>query len=126
MKKEMKPGLSYASRDGDLWNFGKTLKIFVESEGDRYASLRKYIGQGAGISAIFLKHITNKRDYFWIDETRVTEVEFSGKEGEAAHWYEIAELMDPGDLPFDPDDREMVSIFGFDKFAAFADLSYGC
>ena len=42
------------------------------------------------------------------------------------HHYEVLELMDPSDLPFDPSDTDMVGVFGFDRFVAFADLSYGC
>lgn len=43
------------------------------------------------------------------------------------HWYQIMELYNPDEkLPFDMSDEKICSIFGYDRFEAFADLSYGC
>jgi hypothetical protein len=40
--------------------------------------------------------------------------------------YNVAELFAPGELPFDLNDPDTVSVFGTGKFEALADLSYGC
>lgn len=64
--------------------------------------------------------------YYWLDQTRVTKEEYDAEAQVLSHPYRVLELMDPADLPFDPVDENMVSIFGSGRFIAFADLSYGC
>ena len=72
------------------------------------------------------KACAKREEYYWIDQTRVDRETYEAATGMLSHHYSVMELMDPKNLTFDPNDPEMVSIFGFGKFIAFADLSYGC
>ena len=91
----------------------------------RYGSLKKYnIGYwGGDWEKIFGEE---SEEYYWIDFTRVTKEQYDRYASELHHVYKVAELFAPGPLPFDLNDEDTVSIFGSEKFEAFADFSYGC
>lgn len=80
------------------------------------------------IDKIFEKHCIDCQEYYWLDQTRVNTAEWDAETMCGFnHWYEIAELYSADEeLPFDLKDEDVVSILGFNKFEAFADLSYGC
>ena len=104
-------------------------------EAERYGELIQYIDEEmaddyyeGSISNIFSRFTVDSEEYYWLDQTRVT---FDEWESETSfgfnHWYEIMELYaTEQELPFDLSDQDVVSIFGFNKFEAFADMSYGC
>lgn len=100
----------------------------LSSNPERYKSVKKYFENGKNdeksIDFCILPVMTEK--HYWIDLCQVTsDVYYKYADG-LNHVYEVAELFDPEDMPLDFDDPTTVSIFGTDKFKAFADLSYGC
>lgn len=99
----------------------------IEADPSRYAPVKKYF---EGIEEDFLFDFgllpIKTENYYWIDLCRVSGDEFERYASELHHIYHVAELFDPDDMPFDLTDPATVSIFGTDKFKAFADLSYGC
>ena len=77
---------------------------------------------------IFRRYEVECNTYYWLDQTRVTDKKWDIETMAGFnHWYDVAELYSPEqELPFELKDEDIVSIFGFGKFEAFADLSYGC
>ena len=125
------------SKNSKSDSFYKYLSIMIESEPERYGDLKNYINaidlidsefDNEVMKQIFESRIVDEKNYYWIDQTQVTSSEWAEECGYGFnHWYEIMELYSPGmELPFDLSDEDIVSIFGFGKFEAFADLSYGC
>lgn len=118
-------------------SFIEYMRIILEKEEERYGDLKKYLPE-SDCNEIFegnftfkdllYKYAISEEKYYWVDQCRVSKKDFEFSTGlEFNHWYEIAELYDPSEkLPFDFFDEEIVSIFGFKKFKAFGDLSYGC
>lgn len=104
----------------------------IASNPGRYASVRKYFdGQDEADEGMQMFDFSalpaiEKKSCYWIDLCRVTKDEFRRYASELHHVYTVAELFDPDDLPFDLNDPATVSIFGTNRFEAFADLSYGC
>lgn len=141
MRDEMNPSLDYSgpSDDVDEIDF---IKKQIKAFPNRYGVIEKYFVSDNygwdnfddacfmddGFEQIFARQAMCKRDeYYWIDQTRVTEEEFDEEsEFGFSHWYQVAELFGAGELPVDLADEDTVSIFGTGKFVAFADLSYGC
>ena len=100
----------------------------LEKNVARYASIRKYLGdldEGFNLQEMDFLPTQEPREYYWIDLTRVTQAQYERYTSELHHVYNVAELFGPV-LPFDPEDPEVVSIFGTEKFEALADFSYGC
>ena len=133
MKETMISGLSYKC-DSDIEVFIEYALDKCKKEPERYSNVEKYLIEPDyshdvdmySIRNIFESHVIEKKEYYWIDQCRVTEEEWNGMDG-FNHWYEIMELYNPEkELPFDFTDEDIVSIFGFNKFEGFADLSYGC
>lgn len=94
----------------------------------RYAPIRKYLGEDPAdfdLENMDFQVIGSARTYYWIDLTRVSQAQYERYTGELHHVYNVAELFGP-ELPFDPEDPEVVSVFGTGKFEALADFSYGC
>ena len=128
-----KEGYDY-SRKIEASNLFDYLSGMIEAEPERYGELQKYItdidpGDDAEtIKTIFENLALDEDNYYWIDQTRVTSAEWEEESSDGFnHWYEIMELYSPNTaLPFDLADEDIVCIFGFDKFEAFVDLSYGC
>ena len=100
----------------------------ISSNPDRYATVKKYVdGQDEDMPGFDFEILPiSEESYYWIDLCRVTRDEFSRYTSELPHVYEVAELFDPDHIPFDLNDPATVSIFGTNRFEAFADLSYGC
>lgn len=127
MQAQRIPGADY-SRGAETvnGNFGAYVLQCIGKEPERYGVLKQYgVDPFAGLEEIFWNHCIGEKKYYWLDQTRVPEEEFSQIDG-YNHWYDILELYDGLDLPVDLNDEDVVSIFGCGKFAAFADLSYGC
>ena len=113
--------------------FYSYIKAAISAEPQRHGSLEQYINKFSSedeyleLTDIFANFIIDKEVFYWLDQTRVTTDEYDIDNCCGFnHWYEIAELYAVNGLPFDLSDKEIVSIFGFDKFEAFADLSCGC
>lgn len=110
----------------DEWeDSGDKMNQIIMKYPKRYGSLKKYnIGYwGGDWEKIFGEE---GEEYYWIDFTRVTKEQYDRYASELHHVYKVAELFAPGQLPFDLNDEDTVSIFGTGKFEAFADFSYGC
>ena len=134
MKQEQVKGFSYDRAD-EAETFARYLLNVATKEAERYGELIQYIDEEmaddyyeGSISNIFSRFTVDSEEYYWLDQTRVT---FDEWESETSfgfnHWYEIMELYaSEQTLPFDLTDQDVVSILGFEKFVAFADLSYGC
>lgn len=132
MKESMKSGFSYGADNGDAEDFGEYIKKMARREVSRYGGLGKYADSAeygeSTLDEIIRAHSADSESYFWLDQTRVTETEYDSETMAGFnHYYEIMELYSADDaLPFDYEDEDFVSIFGYGKFRAFADLSYGC
>ena len=128
-----KEGYDY-SRKIEASNLFDYFSGMIEAEPERYGELQKYItdidpeDDAETIKTIFENLALDEDNYYWIDQTRVTSAEWEEESSDGFnHWYEIMELYSPNTaLPFDLADEDIVCIFGFDKFEAFVDLSYGC
>ena len=91
-------------------------KYLIKKDNLEFATLYDY----------FKKYIIEEKKYYWLNQCRVSSSEWEEYDG-YNHWYEILELYSAEkELPFDMNDEEIVTIFGFDEFEDFADLSYGC
>lgn len=133
IKEEMVKGLSYdgITTDDDLVE--DMLKM-IKKEPDRYKGLDKYlknISEEYGyitLKHIFMEYAVSETEYYWIDQCQVSKEEWEAENDFGFnHWYSVVELYDAeSKLPFDLSDEDIVTIFGFNKFIAFADLSYGC
>ena len=130
MQAERDPDLDYSGKengeDGYV-EFGAFALRKIAEEPQRYGALRHYkIFEYDELKYILERYCLTKREYFWLDQTRVSEEEFEEVDW-FNHWYDVLELYDGLDLPVDLADEDVVSIFGCGgKFEAFADLSYGC
>ena len=134
MKEEMDEDLDY-SVSLEEESFGEYIMEMAEEEPERYGHLTKYVDMMSvddyfenRLDHIFKRYEVECNTYYWLDQTRVTEKEWDAETMDGFnHWYDVAELYSPEkELPFDLKDEDIVSIFGFGKFEAFADLSYGC
>ena len=142
MHREMRHGLDYSSNlhEENDECFSQYMIRMVKNEPQRYGILNSMI---SGYSENFddpdepflcannpadvLNDYTDDEAvYCWWNMARIPETEFDEIGDGYSHWYDVCELYGPGELPFDLTDEELVSIFGFGKFEAFADLSYGC
>lgn len=130
MQASMVKGLSYKAPDADeedIFNFGEVALGMIRRDYSRYGSIEGLI-DAEDFSP--LETLTRYKDdeavYCWWDMSRMLESEYDRHYTGSSHWYDIMELYAPGKMPFDLKDQDIVSIFGFDKFEAFADLSYGC
>ncbi len=106
---------------------GPSYEDIIASNPDKYASVKEYftgLDEYERFDFEVLPIQTEK--YYWIDLCKVTKDEYERYTSELHHVYNIVELFDPNDIPFDLDDPATVSIFGTKKFIALADLSYGC
>lgn len=134
MKSEQEKNLSYDKLYEEDY-FLAYFKRIIKEENDRYGVLEKYIPSDEYIDEGFysLKDIIynnaiDEEKYYWFDQCRVSKEDYDFQSGGGFnHWYEVAELYRTDEkLPFDLNDEDIVSIFGFEKFEAFGDLSYGC
>lgn len=116
-------------------NFLEYLKTIIQEEKNRYSTLEKYIPNEKfieddfySLKDIIYEYALDEKKYYWFEQCRVSKAEYEKYTGYGFnHWYEIAELYRADcNLPFDLNDEDIVSIFGFEKFEAFGDLSYGC
>lgn len=130
MQAEMKPGLDYSPQTGDeddAFDFGGYITRMIAREPKRYGVLAtldlEYVMDPA---AVLSPYADDEATFCWWDLTRISEEDFEAACDDYNHWYDVCELYGPGKLPFDLQDEDVVSIFGFDRFVAFADLSYGC
>lgn len=131
MRSEMETGVDYSGPSKDTRDQIDFFQEQIQKNPARYGSIKKYIENAADaysiIERIFESDAIGEEDYYWIDRAPVTKQEYDGESAWGfLHWYEVAELFEAGELPFDLTDEETVSIFGTNKFVAFADLSYGC
>jgi DNA-binding PadR family transcriptional regulator len=132
---EMQDGLDYSS-NSKADEFKDYVYEIVKTEPERYkavAEILPNINKVSDFTRDTMKDILsnfemNSETYFWINEIQVSEEDFDYAFGGGFnHWYDVAELYNSkDDFPFDLNDPEISSIFGFNKFLAFADLSYGC
>lgn len=135
MKENEVDNYSY-KQEYDADSFLEYMKIVIKKEKDRYGKLEKYLPElddemleeDFSFKDLLYQYVISEEKYYWADQCRVNKREFEYCFGYGFnHWYEIVELYDPNEkLPFDLSDEDIVSIFGFEKFKAFADLSYGC
>lgn len=116
-------------------NFVEYMKTIIQKEKNRYGILEKYIPNDKfleddfySLKDIIYEYALYEKKYYWFEQCRVNKTEFEQYTGyKFNHWYEIAELYkSDSNLPFDLGDEDIVSIFGFEKFEDFGDLSYGC
>lgn len=127
MGRNKKKGLSYAGTGDDSMEFGALAHQMIQKEGARYGELRSIIDEDDFSPLECLSRCADDEAvYCWWDMTRVDEDAYERKYKGSSHWYEILQLYGPGKLPFDLKDPDIMSIFGFGKFEALADLSYGC
>ena len=99
----------------------------IASNPDRYAPVKKYFADLDEYDHFDFEVLpVQSEQYYWIDLCRVSRDEYERYTSELHHVYNVVELFDPDDIPFDLNDPATVSIFGTNKFKAFADLSYGC
>ena len=129
MREEMVNGLDY-KMNIETSTFGEYVSESIESDPKRYGMLKQYITEFEcefELKDVFVDKAVDRKTYYWLNRTQVGSAEWSQETiGGFYHWYEVMELYSPEDgLPFDLND-DFVSIFGFGKFVAFADLSYGC
>lgn len=133
MQKEKVKELSY-NEDYEAEDFWDYIQKACKNEKERYEGVLDYIKkldvdeENLTLTDIFMNKKLTEKNYYWLDQCRVTDDEwFDETAGGFNHWYEVMELYDADKkLPFDLNDEDIVSIFGFEKFVAFADLSYGC
>lgn len=136
MRSEMESSVDYErptqDNDDTALNF---VQKRIKANPKRYESIKEYFDKDTKdddyfedlFKRIFRKDAYEEEKYYWLDQVSVTDVEYDdANEYGFYHWYDVAELFDAGQLPFDLEDEDTVSIFGTDKFVAFADLSYGC
>ena len=116
-------------------NFVEYIKTIVQKENNRYGILEKYIPEDKfleddfySLKDIIYEYALDEKKYYWLEQCRVSENEYNQCSVFGFyHWYEVIELYRAdNNLPFDLNDEDIISIFGFKKFEAFADLSYGC
>lgn len=113
--------------DDEPLSLGELLKKYPA----RYGRLKKYFDEDDlenrfDLEYFNFKAVEEPEKFYWIDLARVDENQYERYTSELHHVYNVAELFAPGELPFDLNDPDTVSIFGTGKFEAFADLSYGC
>lgn len=127
MQQQRVEGQDYSSDPtGAYESFGSYVLRMIGKEAARYGALRRYeIQEYDRLQDILSRYALGEKRYYWVDQTRIGEEEFNAYDG-FNHWYEVMELYDGTKLPVDMNDEDVVSIFGCGKFAAFADLSYGC
>ncbi len=135
LKSEMKEGLDYSKpkMSGGYFSFGKYVLKMAQKEPERYGELEYLIPKkGASeyhfLQDVFFAYEAEREEYYWCDMIRASKSEWEMAVGGGLyHCYEIMELY-PIDkpLPFDLSDKYINSIFGFNEFEAFADLSQGC
>ena len=118
---------------GEGGYFIDSLKIAVKKEPKRYGHLLKYYTADEltngyiEFKEAFDKNVLDEETYFWVEQTRVDEKEYTQAAGDwQHHWYEIMEAFEGDKIPLNLNDPNVVSIFGTGKFIAFTDLSYGC
>ena len=100
----------------------------IDKNPDRYECIKKYLIKDEeffDLKNIISNYIVKTESYYWLNQTHVSQDEYM-ENYDCNHWYEICELYEGSELPFDVSDEDIVSIFGFNKFVAFADMSYGC
>ena len=110
------------------------MEFFIEmtKENNKYKDLAKYTpsyyDDFTTIKDIFECNIIETKSYYWMNHIRIDEAEWNDETKDGfEHWYEVIELYDAEQpLPFNLEDKEVVSIFGSKKFISLADLSYGC
>lgn len=120
----MKPDMDYSAKD---------IETILKEEPDRYSKVKKYFYDDMNnfddflLNSVLSEQSVEEKKYYWIDRVRVTESEWDSTTCEGFnHWYEVMELYDGFELPFDLNDEDISCIFGFNKFVEFADLSFGC
>ena len=127
MQQQRIPGQDYSKDPSDNFEmFGSYVQHMMEQDAARYGVLRRYeIAEYDRLDDILHRYTLGEKQYYWQDQTRTTQEAFEECFG-YNHWYEVLELYEGKELPADLTDEDVVSIFNFGKFAAFADLSYGC
>lgn len=130
MQAERKPGLDYSPQndsEDDLYDFGSYITQMIAREPKRYGALAMLeLEYAMDPVNVLSPYADDEATFCWWDLTRISEEDFEAACDSYNHWYDVCELYGPGKLPFDLQDEDVVSIFGFDRFVAFADLSYGC
>lgn len=129
----MDPNLDYSrdiEYDTDDWDLIDVyINQMIKKYPERYGCLEKYLLKHnyydfVSLYDYFSDYIIEERTYYWQDQCRISKEEWYD---EFNHWYEVMELYSAEkELPFDMTDEDIVTIFGYNEFIDFADLSYGC
>ena len=131
MAMQREDGQDY-SRRVERESFVKYIREMAKEEPERYGELTRYINpeydSWTELKEIFQNRALTEQKYYWWDQTRIDSAQWDNESTCGfSHWYEVMELYESMQaLPFDLQDEDFVSIFGFGEFQAFADLSYGC
>ena len=131
MKEQIEENLDYSSDRKGASDFGGYVEIMAVQDSARYGGMDKYVDKirfdydESGILTIFKKRSFDVKSYHWINQTRVSDSEWNKESASGFdNWCEIIELYPfEKNLPFDLNDEDIVSIFGFGKFKAFANIS---
>jgi len=138
MRSEMDPMLNYEPVDEESKCFCDYLINRITEESERYQALMQYMDifdqcwnddDAFYMDELFDSFSLGFEENYWIDQTKVSETEFSEYSDEYYennHWYEVAEVFDLNEWVFNFEDEDTIGIFGSDKFKAVIDLSYGC
>ena len=123
-RSECLPGLDYSKLE--YHDHEEEFMQILDTE--RYQVIKKYVNKDDAyfnLKDIIDQYVVKQENYYWLDQTHVSQDVYM-ENYDCNHWYEICELYEGNELPFDVSEEDVVSIFGFNKFVAFADLSYGC
>lgn len=110
----------------DSADFVDYVAKMCKNEPTRYGELVKFASsvslkaEDRGILSLFEAQKLYKKDYFWLDEAHVTREEW-GKE-KCNEWNEVLEVYPVGAFPCNLEDEEIISMFGFNRFAAFVNI----
>lgn len=132
MREMKKDELDYSGPKNAHISLIEFARTEIEKDRERYGSISNCFAVSKderwSFQRIFEKDSIGDEIYYWVDQTPVSNTKFQEIEAQGAfgHWYDVAELFSPEGVPVDLEDEDVVSIFGTDKFLAFADLSYGC
>ncbi|MBQ1546312.1 MAG: hypothetical protein IIZ59_02130 [Clostridia bacterium] len=134
MREQLKSGKDYShlipNTHDTAFNFGDYLERAVMRDRGRYGMLLHCVDKlrfdydASGILTVLKRRSTSCDVFHWIDRTRVSEREWNAAASRGfSNWYQILELYPSNvPLPFDPNDAELSTIFGFGEFRALAIL----
>lgn len=134
MREQMKSGRDFShlipNTQDTAFNFGDYLERAVMRDRDRYGALLHCVDKlrfdydASGILTVLKRRSTDCHVYYWLDRTKVTEREWNAAASRGfSNWFQVMELYPSNaPLPFDPNDNELSTIFGFGEFRALAIL----